>query len=176
MGNPGFPGGSEVKAFACNAGDLGSIPGSARSPGEGNGNRLQYSCLENPTGGGAWWATVHGVAKSRTRLSKRLNPKLRNAWGHLKLDKVRKDSQRFRQEHGPVDTLILDFLLPEHERIHLCCFKPPKFVPFVATALKTNISPSSRMTAPRNRHFPLFVYSCILRVVLGPKEALGEEF
>ena len=65
----GFPGGSEVKASACNAGDLGSIPGLGRSPGEGNGNPLQYSCLENAVDGGAWWATVHGVAKSRTRLS-----------------------------------------------------------------------------------------------------------
>ena len=65
----GFPGGSEVKVSACNMGDLGSIPGSGRSPGEGNGNPLQYSCLENPMDGGAWWATVHGVAKSRTRLS-----------------------------------------------------------------------------------------------------------
>ena len=65
----GFPGGSEVKASACNAGDLGSIPGSGRSPGEGNGNLLQYSCLENPMDRGAWWATVHRVAKSRTRLS-----------------------------------------------------------------------------------------------------------
>ena len=64
-----FPGGSEVKASAWNAGDLGSIPGSGRSPGEGNGNPLQYSCLENPMEGEAWWATVHGVAKSRTRLS-----------------------------------------------------------------------------------------------------------
>ena len=64
-----FPGGSEVKASACNAGDLGLIPGSERSPGEGNGNPLQYSCLENPMDGGAWWATVHGVGKSRTRLS-----------------------------------------------------------------------------------------------------------
>ena len=54
---------------ACNAGDLGLIPGSGRSPGEGNGNPLQYSCLENPMDGGAWWATVHGVAKSRTQLS-----------------------------------------------------------------------------------------------------------
>ena len=50
-------------------GELGSIPGSGRSPGEGNGNPLQYSCLENPMGAGAWWATVHGVAKSGTRLS-----------------------------------------------------------------------------------------------------------
>ena len=62
----GFPGGSEVKASACNERDLGSIPGPGRSPGEGNGNPLQYSCLENPMDGGAWWATVHGVAKSRT--------------------------------------------------------------------------------------------------------------
>ena len=65
----GFPGGSEVKASAGNAGDPGSIPGSGRSPGEGNGNPLQYSCLENPMNGGAWWATVHGVTKSRPRLS-----------------------------------------------------------------------------------------------------------
>ena len=62
----GFPGGSEVKASAFNAGDLGSTPGSGISPGEGNGNPLQYFCLENPMDGGAWWATVHGVAKSRT--------------------------------------------------------------------------------------------------------------
>ena len=72
--NPGklgvdFHGGSGFKASACNAGDLGSIPGLGRSPGEGNGNPLQYSCLENPMDGGSWWATVHGVAKSRTRLS-----------------------------------------------------------------------------------------------------------
>ena len=65
----GFPGGSEVKGSDCNVGDLGLIPGSGRSPGEGNGNPLQYSCLENPMDRGAWWATVHRVAKSRTRLS-----------------------------------------------------------------------------------------------------------
>ena len=65
----GFPGVSEVKESACNVGDLGSIPGLGRSPGEGNGNPLQYSCLENPMDRGAWWATVHGVTKSRTRLS-----------------------------------------------------------------------------------------------------------
>ena len=63
----GFPGGSDGKTSACNAGDtknVGSIPGSGRSPREGNGNSLQYSCLENPMDRGAWWATVHGVAKS----------------------------------------------------------------------------------------------------------------
>ena len=64
-----FFSGSEVKASACNAGDLGSIPGSGRSRGEGNGNSFQCSCLENPMDGGAWWATVHRVAKSRTWLS-----------------------------------------------------------------------------------------------------------
>ena len=57
-----------VKASTYNAGDLGSIPGSGRSPGEGNGNPLQYPCLENHMDGGAWWATVHGVTKSWTRL------------------------------------------------------------------------------------------------------------
>ena len=64
-----FPGGSDGKASARNAGDLGSIPGLGRSPGEGNGHPLQSSCLENSMDGGAWWATVHGVTKSRTRLS-----------------------------------------------------------------------------------------------------------
>ena len=62
----GFPVSSEVKASACSTGDLGSIPGSGRSPGEGNGNPLQYSCLENPMDRGALWATVHGVTKSDT--------------------------------------------------------------------------------------------------------------
>ena len=61
-----FPGGPEGKASACNVGDLGSIPGSGRSPGEGNGNPLQYSCLENSIDRGAFQAIVHGVAKSQT--------------------------------------------------------------------------------------------------------------
>ena len=65
----GFPGGSEGKESDCNAGDLGSVPGLGRSPGEGNGNTLQYSCLENSMDRGAWKATVHGVAKRRTRLT-----------------------------------------------------------------------------------------------------------
>ena len=55
-----------VKNPPANAGDAGLVPGSGRSPGEGNGNPLQYSCLENPMGRGAWWATVHGVAESDT--------------------------------------------------------------------------------------------------------------
>ena len=66
----GFPHGLEGKASACNAGDLGSIPESGRSPREGSGNLLQYSCLENPMDKGAWEAAVvHGVTKSRTQLS-----------------------------------------------------------------------------------------------------------
>ena len=60
---------TQVKASACNAGDPRSIPGSERSLGEGNGNPLQYSHLENPMDGGAWWATVHRVTKSQTRPS-----------------------------------------------------------------------------------------------------------
>ena len=61
--------GSDGKASAYNVGDPGSIPGTGRYSGEGNANPLQYSCLENPMDGGAWWATAHGVAKSQTRLS-----------------------------------------------------------------------------------------------------------
>ena len=64
-----FPSGSNAKASACNAGDLGSIPWSGRSPGEGNGNTLQYPCQENPMDRGAWQSTVHSVAKSWTRLT-----------------------------------------------------------------------------------------------------------
>ena len=63
----GFPGGSDGKESACNAGDLGLIPGSGRSPGKGNGYPLQYSCLVNPKDRGAWWVTVHGVTNSGTR-------------------------------------------------------------------------------------------------------------
>ena len=64
----GFPGGSNSKEFACNAGDLSSIPGLGKSTGEGNGNPLQDSCLENSMDRGAWQATAHGVTKSQTRL------------------------------------------------------------------------------------------------------------
>ena len=59
----GFPGGSMVKNPPASAGDLSSIPASGRSPGEGNGNSLQYSCLGNLMDRGAWWATVHGFTK-----------------------------------------------------------------------------------------------------------------
>ena len=69
MSSFGLPCSSNSKKSACNAGDLGSIPGLGRSSGEGNGYPLQYSGLENAMDRGAWWATVHGIAKSQTRLS-----------------------------------------------------------------------------------------------------------
>ena len=68
----GFPDDSAVKESSCNVGVIGAtvlIPGSGRSPGGGNGNSLQYSCLENPMDRGSWWAIVHGVAESQTQLS-----------------------------------------------------------------------------------------------------------
>ena len=68
-GKEGFPCSSVGKESACSAGDSGLIPGLGRFPGEGNGNPLQYPCLENLMDRGPWWATVHGVAKSWARLS-----------------------------------------------------------------------------------------------------------
>ena len=65
----GFPSSPDGKASACNAGDPGLIPGLRKSPGEGNGNPLQYLCLGNPMDRGAWQATVHQVVKSQTRLT-----------------------------------------------------------------------------------------------------------
>ena len=65
----GFPDGSDSKESACNAGDPGSVSGLGRSPGEGNGYPLQYSCLENPMNRGAWQAKVHGITVSWTQLS-----------------------------------------------------------------------------------------------------------
>ena len=67
--NMGFPGGSVVKNLPADAENMGSIPASGRPHGEGNGNPLQHSCLENPMDKEAWWATVHGVTKSRTQVS-----------------------------------------------------------------------------------------------------------
>ena len=69
-----FPGDSDSKASAYNVGDPGSIPASGRYPGEGNGKPLQYSCLENPMDRGAWWATVHGVARVRCNLVTKPSP------------------------------------------------------------------------------------------------------
>ena len=73
----GFPSGSAVKILTTNAEarvEVTSIPGLGGSPGEGHGHPLQYSCLENPVGRGAWWAAIHGAAKSGTRLSTHAHP------------------------------------------------------------------------------------------------------
>ena len=77
-----FPCGSEGEEFACDVEDLSSTPGSERSPGGGSGNPLQYCCLENPTVGGAWRATVYGVAKSWTELLHFLSL---GVWGPTKM-------------------------------------------------------------------------------------------
>ena len=79
----GFPHSSVGKESACNAGDLGSIPGLRRFPGGGNGNPVQYSCLENPRDGGAWWAAVYGLTQSWTQL-KRLSSSssMLTSWVH----------------------------------------------------------------------------------------------
>ena len=69
----GFPGGSDSKETSCNAGDLGSIPGSGRSPGERNGSLLQYSGLENSVDRGTWWATVHRVGRKKSDTTEQLN-------------------------------------------------------------------------------------------------------
>ena len=82
----GFPDSSMVKNPPANDGDRALISGSGRSPGEGNGNSLQYTCLENPMDGGAWQATVHGVTTSWTRL-KRLSTHYR--WGNWEWENVR---------------------------------------------------------------------------------------
>ena len=74
MINVSFPYSSVGKEFAYNAGDLGSTPGSGRSPGEGNGNPLRYFCLENPMDRGAWWAMVHGVARVGYDLATKPSP------------------------------------------------------------------------------------------------------
>ena len=94
----GFPAGSAVKESACNAGDQGSIPGSGRSPGEENGNPLWYSCLENPMDRGAWWASVHRVTKSRTRLS--TNTSLHFMYAYLFI---------YLKVHWLLPTYLIDF-------------------------------------------------------------------
>ena len=80
----GFPGGSPVMNLPANAGALGSSPGLGRSPGEGNGNLLQYSCLGNPMDRGAWWAVVHGAARVRNDLVTKAPPPPDTY--HLKVD------------------------------------------------------------------------------------------
>ena len=99
----GFPYNSVGKESACNAGDLGSIPRLGRSPGEGNGNPVQYSCLENPTDRGAWQATVHGVT--------RVGPNLATSLRLLLLDKIlhrHKNFSTIKNESEIRESMIFD--------------------------------------------------------------------
>ena len=83
--NIGFPGGTSGKEPHANAGDVrdeDSIPGSGRSPGGSHGNPLQYSCLENPMDRGAWWATIHGLAKSRSQLKEPFSDATKKPFRH----------------------------------------------------------------------------------------------
>ena len=103
-----------VKASAYNAGDLGLIPGSGRSPGEGNGNPLQYSCLENPMDGEAWQAPIYGFSKSRTRLSNgktssRFGQKLGGEPGIIVLAMLKKIITGLSQLHRLGKDLVLNF-------------------------------------------------------------------
>ena len=106
-----------VKSPPANAGDTSSISGSGRSPGEGNGNPLQYSCLENPMDGGAWWATVHGVTKSQTKLSdwQQHKAKTPNSSGRA-VSTIWGSIKRSREENDLFNTQILNLL------VSVCCF------------------------------------------------------
>ena len=117
----GFPDGLVVKNLPANAGDTDSIPGSGRSPREWNGNPPQYSCLENPTDRGAWWATVHGV----TRV------------GHSWATKPPPEAGRGKKgssHRGPASTMILDFWPPVISHNKLMLFQPSSLWYFVTAA------------------------------------------
>ena len=107
-----FQSGSEGKASACNAGDPGLIPGSGRSPGERNGNPLQYSCVENSMDGEAWSATVHGLAKSWTRLSD-----FTLLQTMVKEIKIMVTS--FKRSHAPTATLSASNSAADHHQISM---------------------------------------------------------
>ena len=100
-----------VKNPPANAVDAGSIPGSERSLGGGNGNPLQYSCLDNPMGRGAWWATVHGLAKGRTRLSEHTHPLSSVLWplkkSILSLPPPKKEGGEHLNKGGRIVLLLL---------------------------------------------------------------------
>ena len=96
----GFSGGSVVKNPPANAEDMGPIPGSGRSPGGGHGYPLQYSCLENPHGRGAWQATIHGIAKSWTRLNDSMTIATRVSGAEWGSESVRRNEKERHCEGG----------------------------------------------------------------------------
>ena len=116
----GFPRWLDCKESACNAGDLGSIPASGRSPGRGNGNPLQYSCLENSIDRGAWWATVHGVTKSQTRLSD--NTQSFNYWQIFSLSLVSLFSiVRSSAISNALNIFLYSSLFQNCSHLYYCC-------------------------------------------------------
>ena len=131
----GFPGNSDGKESTCNSGEPSLIPGSGRSPGEGNSNSLQYSCLENPIHRGAWWAIVHGVAKSRM-LRKQLSTHKMFREGFCQNDKKLKDTILERERKKPRSQEI-------------CIWNPLKLFasskPFFACAKKDSKEPSRKL-------------------------------
>ena len=119
----GFPGGPSGKEPTCNAGDVGLIPGSGRSPGEGNGSLLQYSCLENPMDRGAWWAnSPWGLKESDTteQLSTHAKKNTHTTQGTVaSTTHIPTQSQSFKQPHRPsfCYNLHITFKESEHREI-----------------------------------------------------------
>ena len=117
----GIPGGSDGKEFACNTGGLGSMSRSGRSPGEGNGKPLQYSCLENSMDRGAWRATVQGVTKSWTQLSDQAHQGLVSASYLEKSEGLRlngDDCKKKKKKKKTVDEAVL----PQIRGASVCIF------------------------------------------------------
>ena len=121
-----FSGDSDGKASAYNAGDPGSIPGSGKSPGEGNGNPFQYSCLENPMDRGAWWATVHGVAKSQTRLSDFTHT---HTHTHTQVGHSFSSKEQVSFNSVTAVTICTDFGAPPENKVSHCFHCLPIYLP-----------------------------------------------
>ena len=119
MRSMGFPDGSDGKILAYNAGNLGSIPGSGRSPEEGNGYPLLYSYVENPMGGGAWWAALPGETTSKAR----------NTWSHQKLTK-RHGRHSLSQPSERINSANLVFKLLDCRTVRQCLLSPKVKLPW----------------------------------------------
>ena len=113
-----FPHDSDRES-ACNMGDMGSTPGLGRSPGEGNGNPLQYSCLRGPMNRGSWQTTVHGVAKSRTWLNDHHFPNFRGNWGSVYVAEDKGITRGGSSQSGLSPGVVSGLLTPRTECLHL---------------------------------------------------------
>ena len=142
----GFPGGSDGKESACDVGDLGSIPGLGSSPGEGNGNPLQYSGLRNPMDSGAWRATVDGVEKSRAGL--RDNTRAVHWVLHFKLQEHTQTlCPQFVKAATKQKVMPRDFLMVQWLRIHLAMQETQ--VPSLVGELRPHMLQSNKAQAPQ---------------------------